>query len=198
MPSLNMEGKCDWERPPPGAVTAPSRRQPAGDRTNMNVTGERVMETAERDRSGHPGVLVAAAALSLSAGIVHALVVPEYLSEWWGYGFFFTLAALCQITYGLVLFMRPWAYDETGGSRSESGGYAGPVYLAGACANLAIIGLYSITRTVGIPFFGPAAGKIEPVTALSLTVTVIEAVLAGILIVMSRRETPAFVRQTTE
>jgi hypothetical protein len=159
--------------------------------------GERVMETGEKDGSEHSRILVTAAGLSLAAGIVHALVVPEYLSEWWGYGFFFTLAALAQITYGLVLFMRPWAYDETGGSRSESGGYARVVYMAGAFANLAIIGLYIITRAVGIPFFGPAAGKVEPVTALSLTVTVIEAILAGILIGMARHEAPALVRQQT-
>ena len=124
-------------------------------------------------------------------------MVPQYLSEWWGYGFFFTLAALAQITYGLVLFMRPWAYDETGGSRA-GGGYAKAIYAAGACGNLAIIGLYIITRVVGVPFFGPAAGQVEPVTALSLTVTIIEAVLAGILIVMARREAPALARQTTE
>jgi hypothetical protein len=143
-------------------------------------------------------MLVAAAGLSLAAGIVHALVVPEYLSEWWGYGFFFTLAALAQITYGLVLFMRPWAYDETGGSRSERGSYASMVYMAGAYGNLAIIGLYIITRAAGIPFFGPAAGKVLPVTVLSLTVTVMEAMLAGILIRMAGRAARAVVRPTTE
>src|SRR5450756_1763751 len=111
--------------------------------------GEWVMDTGEKDGLGHSGILVAAAGLSLAAGIVHALVVPEYLSEWWGYGFFFTLAALAQITYGLVLFMRPWAYDETGGSRSDSSRYARVVYMAGVFANLAIFGLYIITRAVG-------------------------------------------------
>jgi hypothetical protein len=145
------------------------------------------MATGEEDGFAHSRALVVAAGLSLLAGIIHALVMPEYMTEWWGYGFFFTLTAMAQISYGLVLFMRPWAYDETGGSRSEESGYARLVYIIGATGNLAIIGLYIITRAVGIPAFGPDAGRVEPVTLISLAVTIIEALLVGILIALIRR-----------
>jgi hypothetical protein len=35
------------------------------------------------------------------------------------------------------------------------------VLLVGIAGNLAIVGLYLLTRTVGIPFFGPEAGEVE-------------------------------------
>ncbi len=147
------------------------------------------------DRMDTVSASVLAGALSLAVGIGHATVVPEHLSEWWGYGFFFMLAALGQITYGLLLFMRPWAYDDTGGIRDAASGegaiYARRIYLGGAAANLAIVGLYVITRTLGIPFFGPGAGQVEPVTALSLGVTVMEVVLALVLLALARRTMPA-------
>ncbi len=110
------------------------------------------MHTEARGDSGHSGTLLVAAGLSLGVGIVHALVMPEHLIEWWGYGFFFMLAALAQLTYGLLLFMRPWAYDESGAFRSESSRQARSVYLAGAGGNLAIAALYAVTRMVGVPF----------------------------------------------
>jgi hypothetical protein len=35
--------------------------------------------------------------------------------------------------------------------------------LAGVAGNLAIVALYLLTRTVGIPLFGPEAGRVEAV-----------------------------------
>jgi hypothetical protein len=141
-----------------------------------------------KDETSYPGLLVLAAGLSLAAGVVHFTVVPEHLSEWWGYGFFFTIVALAQLTYGLLLFIRPWAYAEDGGFRSQPAAYTRRIYLAGAIGNLAVICLYLITRTVGIPFFGPGAGEVEPVTALDAAVTLTESVLLGVLLALARQE----------
>ncbi len=92
-------------------------------------------------------VLYAAAALSLLAALIHLWVTPEHFEEWWGYGAFFLIAALAQALYAPLLLRRP---NRT-------------VLLLGIAGNLAIVVLYLLTRTLGIPFFGPGAGEIEEI-----------------------------------
>ena len=133
------------------------------------------------------GAVYLAALLSLATGIAHAMVMAEYWNEWWGYGAFFILAALGQMMYGLLLFIQPWRYDATGGM--NGGGYraARRVFLAGAWANASIVALYTVTRTIGVPVFGPEAGQVEPVTALSLIVQIAELLLIACLVRAIRR-----------
>jgi MFS family permease len=89
--------------------------------------------------------LYAAAALSLVAGLVHLWVAPEHFEEWWGYGAFFLVAAAAQVIYVPLLLRWP--------SRA--------VLLTGIAGNMAIVALYLLTRTTGIPLFGPEAGEVE-------------------------------------
>ena len=128
-----------------------------------------------------------AALLSLVVGVVHAMVTVEYWNEWWGYGAFFIMAALGQMAYGLLLLLQPWRYDATGGV--NGGGYqtARRVFMAGAVLNACIIALYIVTRTVGIPVFGPEAGRVEPVSALSLIVQIAQLALVLCLARVIRR-----------
>ena len=49
--------------------------------------------------------------------------------------------------------------------------------IAGIVGNSAIILLYLVARTVGIPFFGPDAGEIEEVGLLDVGATMVEAML---------------------
>ena len=109
--------------------------------------------------------LYPAAVLSLFAALVHLAVTPEHLAEWWGYGAFFLIAAVAQFLYAPLLLRRP--------SRR--------VLLAGVLGNSAIVLLYLVTRTLGVPLFGPEAGEIEAVGALDACATLSEVVLAGIL-----------------
>ncbi len=51
----------------------------------------------------------AAATLSIVAGYIHFLVMPEHFAEWWGYGVVFLAIALAQVAYGGVLLLRPGA-----------------------------------------------------------------------------------------
>lgn len=127
-----------------------------------------------------------AAGLSIAAALVHGAVTPEHLSEWWGYGLFFFVAAIAQGLYGLALLLEPWRWDETGGIREDGDRYSRSVYLLGAAGNAVIIGLYVVTRTVGIPFFGPEAGEVEPVTPISLVSKMIELAVIGCLIALLR------------
>ena len=121
-------------------------------------------------------------ALSIAAGVAHGLVAPEHLREWWGYGLFFALAALAQVFYGGLLITAPWSYDDTGGRIGDVRRVERRVATIGIVANSAVILLYVITRTVGIPFLGPAAGDVEPLGPGGVVTTLVEAVLVGLLV----------------
>ncbi|HEV8044840.1 MAG TPA: twin-arginine translocation signal domain-containing protein, partial [Rubrobacter sp.] len=106
-------------------------------------------------------VLRVAAVLSVVAALAHLWAVPEHFREWWGYGLFFLVAAAGQGFYGGLLPGRPRPY----------------LLLLGVAGNLAVVALYVVTRTVGVPFFGPHAGEIEGTGALGLVATAAEIAL---------------------
>ena len=110
-------------------------------------------------------ILYPAAALSLLAALLHLAVMLEHFEEWWGYGTFFLVAAVAQVLFGAALLRRP---DP-------------PLFVLGVAVNLAIIGLWLATRTVGIPFFGPHAWEVEAVGVVDLTCTLAELVLVAAL-----------------
>lgn len=109
------------------------------------------------------------AALSTIAALIHAWLTPTHFEEWWGYGLFFLVAAIVQGLLAIALLGRP----------SPS------LIAAGIAANAGIVLLYLVTRTAGIPLFGPDAGEVEEVGVLDLISTAAEigliAVLAAVL-----------------
>jgi hypothetical protein len=110
-------------------------------------------------------LLYAAVALSLIAALIHLWVMPEHIEEWWGYGTFFFVCALAQVLLALGLLRRP--------SRL--------LLLLGAGGNLAIVILWLVTRTAGIPLLGPHAGEVEGVGVLDLACTLAEVgIVAGL------------------
>jgi len=98
------------------------------------------------------------AALSLLAAIIHLWAAPEHFEEWWGYGTFFLAGASAQGLYAVALLRRP--------SR--------PLLLLGMAGNLAIVILWLVTRTTGIPLLGPHAGEVEEVGSPDLACTLVE------------------------
>ena len=129
------------------------------------------------------GVLRAAMGLSVVAGLIHIANAPEHLSEWWGYGLFFLFASVAQLYFalgvGIMLRAGLQGPDDAPPSGDEGFFLLGCSrklwFQLGIAGNGAIIALYVITRTVGIPFLGPAAGEVEPVTLLSVVSKVAEA-----------------------
>jgi hypothetical protein len=107
------------------------------------------------------------AILSILALVAHAVDAPDHLREWWGYGTFFVIIASFQFFYGLALFLRPWRYDDEGGIRPDADQYGRPYFVLGTVLTAAVIIVYIITRTTGMPFFGPDA-IVEPANPLSL------------------------------
>ena len=53
-----------------------------------------------------------------------------------------------------------------------------PILLLGVAGNLAVVILWLVTRTAGIPLFGPHAGEVEAAGALDLTCTLAEVGIA--------------------
>jgi hypothetical protein len=111
------------------------------------------------------------AALSLLAAMIHIWVMPEHFEEWWGYGTFFLVAAFAQGLYAPGLMLWPNRI----------------ILLAGVAGNLAIVILWLVTRTSGIPLFGPHAGDIEEVGTLDLVCTLAEVgIIAGLGVLVMR------------
>jgi hypothetical protein len=119
-------------------------------------------------------ILYAAAAFSLIAALIHLWVIPEHFEEWWGYGAFFLISAVAQGAYSAALLRWPRR----------------PLLLLGIGSNVSIIVLYLLTRTVGIPLFGPHAGDVEGVGFADLCATTSELALVVALLGVLLRGLP--------
>lgn len=115
--------------------------------------------------------LYAACVLSVLAGLIHVAVAPEHFEEWIGYGVFFVVASAAQWLFPFLLL----AY-----------GPKGELLWTGIIGNSLIIALWLMTRTIGIPFFGPEAGEVEPVGAVDTIAKVTELALIACLVMMLR------------
>jgi hypothetical protein len=127
------------------------------------------------------------AGLSIFSLVAHAIDAPDHLNEWWGYGTFFVIIAAFQFFLGIALLIRPWRYDENGNIRGgRNDRFGKPYYNIGIILSSAIVVVYLITRTSGMPFLGPEASR-EPVTLLSLIPPVVNIPLIIIFANLSRR-----------
>jgi len=120
----------------------------------------------------------------LGSGAVHGLLVREHLREWWGYGVFFAVAALVQAVWALALITDAVNPRDTG---AHWRGAKLWLYGLGIAGNLLLVGLYAVTRTTGIPFFGPGAGEVEAVGALDIPSKVLELASVALLVALWRR-----------
>lgn len=125
-------------------------------------------------------VLLGVAALSGGAGVIHAAVTGEHFDESLAYGWFFVMAAVAQCGWPVWLLRS--------GSRQA--------LAVGLVGNLAIVALWVVSRTLGLPV-GPEAGEPEAVGALDPLATVYEVgIVAGCAAVL-RGRSPGPVRLLT-
>jgi hypothetical protein len=114
------------------------------------------------------GLVYSAVTLSLVAALIHLWVTPEHFREWWGYSTFMLAAFVAQAIYAVFLLVWPrWPL----------------LLLAGVSGNLAIIGMWVVSRTVGIPL-GPSAGEVEGMGTLDVISTATEVALVVLLMVL--------------
>ena len=95
--------------------------------------------------------MLLAAGLSGVAALIHVAVCPEHFREGLVYGVFFAVSAGCQLGWSMLV----------------AGRYSHWLATAGLMGNAAIVMLWAVTRTVGIPL-GPEAGEVEHVGVLDL------------------------------
>lgn len=111
-----------------------------------------------------------AAALSLAAAWVHLAYAASHLRQWWAYGAFFVAAGAGQALFAPLVMRRPRSW----------------LLLAGIAGNVAIAGMYVVSRTAGPPL-GPHAHVPEPAGAIDLATTAAEVALVGVLLTMLGR-----------
>ena len=104
--------------------------------------------------------LFGAAFLSLGAAAIHFGVLGSHYEESWGYGVFFAAVASLQALWALLVVRSPGRW----------------VYRAGAAGNAAVIAVWAITRTAGIPV-GPSAGEVEDVGFIDVLATGFQALI---------------------
>lgn len=114
--------------------------------------------------------LVLAVVLSLAAGWVHLAYTESHFDSWWGYGVFFLAVGLGQGLLGAALLR--W--------RSAR------VALVGVVGNLAVVLMYVLSRTDGVPL-GPHANVAEKAKTVDLLTTAGEIVLIVVLLAMLGR-----------
>ncbi|MEA2251821.1 MAG: hypothetical protein QOI62_1104 [Solirubrobacteraceae bacterium] len=111
-----------------------------------------------------------AAVLSLAAAWIHLAYIESHWRDWWAYGAFFLACGIAQGLFVPAILRWP--------QRS--------LVLVGIVGNLAIVGMYVVSRTAGVPM-GPHARVAERAGAIDLACTAAEIALIGVLLVMIGR-----------
>lgn len=127
---------------------------------------------------------------SLLAALVHGGLAPQHLSEWWGYGLLFLVAAACQVVLALALLIDPLPPTDPAAPRVRRW-----IDLAGGAGNLLLAALYVVSRVVGVPL-GPDAGQTQPWDTLGIVTVVVE-VAVGVALFALRGRAPGSTPQAS-
>jgi hypothetical protein len=127
--------------------------------------GDRGSVTAARATTVEEGSLVhtvvyGLALLSAGAGIIHLSVVTEHMHEAWMFGAFFIASGIAQLAWAVL----------------ASGPVSRRAILAACIGNAAILALWVVSRTSGLPI-GPEPGTPEAVGFADIVATVYEALI---------------------
>ena len=114
---------------------------------------------AELHRAG-PYVRWTLAALSVAAAAIHFGFAPAHLDEDWAHGGFFLVLGWVQLAWAAAVAVRPRRW----------------VFAAGVVVNLAVIAVWAVSRTAGLPF-GPTADVQEDIGTPDVLATMLEAVI---------------------
>lgn len=109
--------------------------------------------------------------LSAAAAAIHFAVTGEHLREYLLFGAFFAATGTVQALWAILIMIRP--------SRR--------LYLAGAIGNLAIVAIWGLSRTAGLPV-GPEASVPEPATVLDVVATSCEVLIGVGALALLRQE----------
>jgi FtsP/CotA-like multicopper oxidase with cupredoxin domain len=114
-----------------------------------------------------------AALLTLGAAAIHFAATPDHVSEYLPYGIFFILLGAAQVALGVSLVVVP--------SRR--------LYSAALLGTLAVIGLWVLSRTIGLPI-APVPWRPETIAFPDFAATLLEAI-ACVLFILHLGRRPA-------
>ncbi len=112
--------------------------------------------------------LRAAVAVSIAAGVIHGVAMVDHVDHYWLYGVFFVLVTYGQVLWGI------WMYRHPEDRR---------VLVAGAVGNLAVVGVWLWSRSIGVPI-GPESWQAERSGAMDIMATLDELVIAALVLVI--------------
>ena len=116
------------------------------------------------------GLRISAAAFLLGPAALHFAVAPEHLREYVVYGVLFVMVGLAQAALAVLIVLRP-----------SSG-----LLLGGAALSLAVVAVWLMSRTVGLPI-APVPWQPEAVGLPDLLSTLMEWLCAWLLIAADAR-----------
>lgn len=134
----------------------------------ISTTERRV--TADTPVAAALGLRLAALPFVVGPAVIHVAVVPDHLAEYTLYGISLLAVGLAQLALASAVFLRP----------SPS------VLVGGAAAMLAVVGVWILSRTAGMPI-GPTAWYREPIGLPDLFASLMEIVSAVLLLVADAR-----------
>jgi hypothetical protein len=102
---------------------------------------------------------------------IHTSIIAAHLAEWVGAGAFFTVISVIEglLAVGLIETRSRWAC------------------LVGLAVSMGTVGVWAVSRTVGIPF-GPNGGRVEAIGAADAVSTVLELTAACALATLALAE----------
>ena len=115
------------------------------------------LEETEHEWNGR-WFFYAAAALTAASGAIHVAVIREHLEEFFAAGVFFAVAAAIQAAWAVAFVSWP----------------SSSLAVLGVLGNLGLVALWTVSRTVGLPF-GPEPGVAEAMGFKDVLSTVLEA-----------------------
>lgn len=152
------------------AVKTPSRSDAALDKPAKRPAGpaaRRAPAPPAEQRSSRLNLLIW---LSAVAGVIHARAMVDHMSHYWLFGVFFGALTYAQVLWSVQLYRKP---DDL------------RWLMPAAIGSLAVVGIWIISRTVGLPI-GPWAGEAEPFGISDVAASLDEILLAGVVFAMLR------------
>jgi len=107
--------------------------------------------------------------LSIGAGTIHLLMIPDHMAEAFEWGVFFTVVGIAQIFYGFIFVKVQKMF----------------IYYLGAIGNASIVLLYVYAR-IFTPPFAPTAGPVTEIDGTGICTDIIEAVMVILLLYSAR------------
>ncbi len=126
---------------------------------------------AHRQTNPKSWTVTRAASFTLGAAAIHFAVTPQHFREYTLFGAFFLVAALAQMGLAAALWFSPGRL----------------LAVVGALANLSLVALWLISRTVGLPI-GPEPWQAETVGVADTAATALEFMAIWNLVQMARRQ----------